>query len=240
MTLEQVADTYRRDSVQDNWMRKLCVRMMSPWLKQSHLGLEIGCSDGFMSAMLADRIKLLTVVEATATFADALDARGLGNVEVHRGMVESFVPEQMFDRIFATWVLTHVIDADSLLRTLSRWLKPDGLLFVAVPNVRVLSRQLARQMNLIEDLFALTDNDRAHGHVRAFDRQRLDALLRQTGFETVFECGLMLKPLADFQMDQLYASEILTDEHVEGLLRLGFEHPDLCSALFSVCRAVHD
>jgi len=235
--LERVSASYRRGSVQDDWMRRLCVRVISPWLRPTDRLIEIGCSDGLMTQMLAAKVSHVTVVEASKYFVNELQKRGLSNVSVHHAMAESFTPEEKFDGVVLTWVLTHVIDAEQLLKKLKTWLKPDGMIFVAVPNARVLSRQLALHMNLLSDLFALTANDRDHGHVRAYDRARLNSQLDQAGYETLEQSGLMLKPLADFQMDALYANGILSDAHVDGLFSLGREYPDLASALFSVCKA---
>jgi len=233
--LESVAKTYRVDSTQDDWIRRLCVRSMLPWLRAGDVGLEIGCSNGLMTEMLAQNLSQLTVVEAASDFFQAVQNRKLANVHVYHEMVEAFHPAQQFDCIFLTWVLTHIEDAQGLLSRIRTWLKPDGRLFIVTPNARVLSRQLALHMNLIQDLFALTENDRNHGHVRAYDRARLVAEAEQAGFQVIHQTGLMLKPLADFQMDELFESKLLTADHVQGLYRLGHEYPDLSSAIFLVC-----
>ncbi|WP_217994897.1 hypothetical protein [Methylogaea oryzae] len=46
----------------------------------------------------------------------------------------------------------------------------------------------------------------------------------------------MLKILADFQLDRLIGDGTLQQAHIDGLYRLGLEYPDLCGALYSVCR----
>jgi 2-polyprenyl-3-methyl-5-hydroxy-6-metoxy-1,4-benzoquinol methylase len=234
--LEKVAGSYRRNSKQDNLMREHCVQAAEPWMDGAHTGLEIGCSDGLMTQMLAGRLARLHVVEATESFAAAVRERNLDNVILHRMMIEDYVPDESFDCIFATWILTHLLDAQVVLKRARDWLRPSGVLFVVVPNARVLSRQLALQMGILSDLYELTANDRNHGHVRAYDRQRLNRELDAAGFATVAQGGLMLKPLADYQMDGLYARGVLGEEHVEGLFRLGREYPDFASAIYSVCR----
>ena len=235
--LEEVSATYRRDSEQDNRMRELCIRTMRPWMSKTDSVLEVGCSDGFMTEMLSGMAETVDVVEASARFAELARHRGLPNVSVHHGMVESYVPHRRFDKIALSWVLTHVLDASQLLQTLRGWLSERGLMFVVVPNARVLSRQLALHMGLVDDLYQLTENDRKHGHKRVYDRVTLRRQLEGAGFDVVSECGLMLKPLADFQMDQLYERGVLVEEHIEGLFRLRLEYPDSASAIFCVCRA---
>jgi 2-polyprenyl-3-methyl-5-hydroxy-6-metoxy-1,4-benzoquinol methylase len=178
----------------------------------------------------------LDVVEATPEFLAEARARRLRNVSLHEAMIEDFRPQEQYDRIFATWILTHLLDSGRVLEQFRSWLKPGGLLLVAVPNVRVLSRQWAQKMGYLEDLYALTENDRNHGHLRAYDRQRLNRELTSRGYDIVEQGGLMLKPFADFQMDELYASGLLGETHIEGLFRLGREYPDLASAIYAVCR----
>jgi 2-polyprenyl-3-methyl-5-hydroxy-6-metoxy-1,4-benzoquinol methylase len=234
--LENVAASYRRDSRQDDLMRIHCVRAAEPWMGPADKGLEIGCSDGLMTQMLAERLARLHVVEATESFADAVRNRNLGNVVLHRLMIEEYLPDEEFDCIFATWVLTHLVDAQNVLTRARDWLRRSGVLFVVVPNARVLSRQLALEMGILPDLYELTANDRNHGHIRAYDRQRLNRELETAGLEVVAQGGLMLKPLADYQMDDLYARGVLGNAHVEGLFQLGHEYPDLASAIFAVCR----
>ena len=105
-----------------------------------------------------------------------------------------------------------------------------------MPNARALSRQLALHMGLLKDLKELTENDHNHGHRRVYDRVTINADIAAAGFENVSQGGIMLKILADFQMDQLIDNGMLRDQQIDGLYSLGLEYPDLCGSLFSVCR----
>lgn len=235
--LERIASTYRRGSTQDEAMRRLCVRTLEPWLDEGDVGLEIGCSDGLMTEMLSERLRRLEVVEATECFLAEVRKRKIPNVVLHHTLIEEFRTEQKFDRVFATWILTHLIDVKAVLGRVREILTPGGLLFVVVPNGRVLSRQLALHMGLLGDLYELTENDRNHGHRRTYDRQRLNRELEAGGFDAISQGGLMLKVLADYQMDQLFERRVLNASHIEGFYKLGREYPDFASAIYSVCKA---
>ena len=115
-------------------------------------------------------------------------------------------------------------------------LKSDGLLCILVPNARALSRQLGLHMGLLKDLKELTQNDHNHGHRRVYDRVAINRDIEAAGFENVSQGGVMLKILADFQMDQLIDKGMLKDQHIDALYSLGLEYPDLCGSLFSVCK----
>jgi protein-L-isoaspartate O-methyltransferase len=235
--LEQVAQTYRGDSSQDTEMRRRLFDIVGDWMRPGGAALEVGCSDGFMSELISRRVEMLDIVEATRHFQDVVTSRSLPNARIHGILVEDFCPERSYDYIFCTWVLTHVPDAQQLLQRLRAMLAPQGLLFVAVPNARVLSRQLALAMGLLDDLYGLTDNDRKHGHCRAYDRSLLNRELVLAGYDTLAQGAILLKPLADFQMDALIDSGVFQRQHLDGLMSLGHEYPDLCSAIYSVCRA---
>ena len=81
---------------------------------------------------------------------------------------------------------------------------------------------------------------------RTFKRMHVDASadgstgvdddFAAAGFENVSQGGVMLKILADFQMDQLIDKGMLKDQHIDALYSLGLEYPDLCGSLFSVCK----
>lgn len=220
------------DAPQSRFMRDLALRALGPFVA-GH-GLELGCSDGRLTERLAAKAASLHVVDAAPSSLAAVRARGLANVTLEHALFEDFKPRRRFDFIFASYVLEHVADPACIFEIARTALAANGKLLLVVPNARALSRQLARHMGLVDDLFALTANDLAHGHRRTFDRATLNGLVRAHGFATLAEGGLMLKILADFQLNQLYRGDILNETHVEGLYRLGLEYPDFCGSLFSV------
>jgi 2-polyprenyl-3-methyl-5-hydroxy-6-metoxy-1,4-benzoquinol methylase len=236
--LEQVYSTYTVDtSKQTKVMRRLAIKTFKPYI-HGESALELGCSDGFMTEQLSRLVKNLDVVDGSKNFLEKAQDRNLENVEFMYGLFETFNPGKKYDTIIASYILEHVVDPIRILKNARKLLKPDGRLFIVVPNARALSRQLALHMGLVPDLKNLTENDYNHGHRRVYDRVFLNRDIRISGLKVINEGGLMMKILADFQMDELFNSGFLTDEHVDGLYQLGLEYPDLCGSLYSVC--VHD
>jgi 2-polyprenyl-3-methyl-5-hydroxy-6-metoxy-1,4-benzoquinol methylase len=234
--LEKASHTYTVDtSHQTATMRQLIVRTFRPFIKGG-CGLELGCSDGFMTEMLSATLSHLDVVDGSQKFLAEARARKLSNVSFIETLFEEFESETRYDYVFASYILEHVFDPIAIMKMAKSVLKSDGLLMIVVPNARALSRQLALHMGLISDLKALTENDRNHGHRRVYDRVSLDRDIKSAGFENLCQGGIMLKILADFQMDELISMQVLQDEHIDGLYGLGLEYPDLCGSLFSVCR----
>lgn len=226
-------------SLQTKAMRKLIVRTFSPFIKNGH-GLELGCSDGFMTAMLAKHVNFLDVVDGSKLFLEEaqerIKAEHLDNIGFIYSLFEEFSPRNKYDYVIASYILEHVLRPADVLRMAYDALKDDGLLFVVVPNANALSRQLAVHMGIYEHTKVLTENDLKHGHRRVYDRTSLNKDIEQAGFENIAQGGLMLKILADFQMDKLIEEGILGHSQIDGLYKLGLEYPDLCGSLFSVCR----
>src|SRR5579864_2487750 len=182
--LEKASRTYvtSESSSQDRSIRSLVVRTFAPFL-QGGRGLELGCSDGYMTALLARHVEHLDVVDGTERFLALARARNIANARFFRALFEEFTPDTAYDAVFACFILEHVADVESVLRAARAALKPTGLLFVAVPNARALSRQLARHMGLLTDLKDLTENDLNHGHRRVYDRVTLNRDLEHAGFQ---------------------------------------------------------
>jgi 2-polyprenyl-3-methyl-5-hydroxy-6-metoxy-1,4-benzoquinol methylase len=235
--LESVTPTYvTSDSAQDRLIKTLAVRTFQPYLHPAARALEFGCCDGYMTSLIAPQVAELTVIDGSQTFINMARARVPPSVEFVHTLFEDFAPTRKFDCIFATYVLEHVEDAVGFLRLAGRLLADDGRLFLVVPNARAFSRQLARHMGLLDDLFALTQNDINHGHRRVYDRVTLNRDIESAGLQQVAQGGLLLKLLADFQMDKMMDGGILGEPQLEGLYKMGLEYPDLAGSLFSVCR----
>jgi len=234
--LDKVYHTYTVDtSAQTMAMRKLIMRTFTPYLRGGR-ALELGCSDGFMTEMIAGHVDHLDVVDGSELFLAEAGKRDLSNVSFIHSLFEEFEADTKYDYVIASYILEHVFDPVAVMKMARSVLKPDGLLLLLVPNARALSRQLAVHMGLLNGLKELTPNDHNHGHRRVYDRVDFDRDIAAAGFENVSQGGVMLKILADFQMDKLIDDGTLQEAQLDGLYKLGLEYPDLCGSLFSVCR----
>jgi len=232
-SLEAVGATYTKGSPQDRVIRDLIVRTFVPFLNTSMRGLQLGYAEGVDTGLLAPHLARLDVVEGNRVFYEAGLSNGPKNARFHHALFEDFLPRQpeaAYDALFIIYVLEHVV-----LRMARRLLSPEGRLFLIVPNARALSRQLALQMGLLPDLYSLTPHDLEHGHRRVYDAASFTEDIIQAGLHIVQQGGVMLKILADFQLDTLIEQKILGPEQIDGLYKLGFEYPDLCGSLYAIC-----
>ncbi|WP_019702204.1 class I SAM-dependent methyltransferase [Paracidovorax oryzae] len=236
--LESLAATYTTaDSPQDAAIRSMAMRAFTPHFAPHSHALELGCDFGYMIQLLAPHFESLTVVDGSSVFLQKARSHGIPNAVFIQSLFEEFESTTTYEHIFLSYVLEHVIDPRALLRKVRTLLAPRGKVLIVVPNARALSRQMARHMGLVDDLYELTDNDRRHGHRRTYDRVQLARDISAGGLSSMHTGGLMLKPFADFQMNAMFAGGILGATQLEGLYQLGLEYPDLAGSLFSICCA---
>lgn len=101
--------------------------------------LELGCGWGSLSLTLAERFPRadITGVSNSRTQREYIEAearrRGLGNLRIVTCDMNSFAPSAPgFDRVISVEMFEHMKNYRVLLERISRWLRPDGLLFVHI------------------------------------------------------------------------------------------------------------
>ena len=150
--------------------------------------------------------------------------RGL---ELLEGYFESFDCPHRFDVIEAGFILEHVDDPGLILRRMHRFLVPSGRLFIAVPNARSLHRQLGHHAGLLDDMYALSEADRALGHKRYFDASSLAELVTRSGYQVEKIGGLLLKPFTTSQMRALDLAPAIW----QALLTVAADLPEIANAI---------
>ena len=100
--------------------------------------LELGCGWGSLSLWLAGHYPAarITGVSNSATQKRHIDAearrRGLNNLRILTCDMNHFDIAEKFDRVVSVEMFEHMKNYERLLARISRWLKPDGLLFVHI------------------------------------------------------------------------------------------------------------
>ena len=196
--------------------------------------MELGCEIGYMTSLIAPNVKILDVIEGSPSFIAEASKRNIKNAVFFNKLFEEVTDENRYDYIFASHVVEHLENPNATLEKMYQALKPGGYIFVTVPNALAASRQLALKMDLLQDHYALTENDIRGGHRRVYNPETIGDEVRKAGFDVVELSGLLFKPFADFQMDELLNTGFLTSDHMNGLMDLGKDYPELCGAIF-VC-----
>lgn len=218
-------------------MHPLMMRTFEPFFVPGN-ALELGSHKGHFSRRLQARFADLTCVEASDVAIDEARAGVGGDVKFVNAPFETAQLAGRFDNIVMTHVLEHVENPVAVLeRVAGEWLAERGRFFLVCPNANAPSRQIAVKMGLISHNTAVTPAEAEHGHFRTYTLDTLERDAVAAGLRVVFRSGIFFKALANFQWDRLLATDIISDDYLEGCYKLGQEYPDLCSSIFLLCEA---
>jgi SAM-dependent methyltransferase len=152
------------------WLRYDLIERTLAGLEGVESILEIGAGRGALGARLATRYRYVGVEPDEQSCEAAQEVLGrIGSGEMICGDVSALPAAEVFDAVGAFEVLEHIEDDAAALRSWRERLRPDGHLLMSVP--------------LYQRRFAAAD--RFVGHFRRYDPERLDDLLRATGFADV-------------------------------------------------------
>ena len=216
------------------FQRNIDIKKALEFMQPDGIAMELGCEVGYMSSLISPHVKSLDIIEGSASFIKEAKKRNLKNVTFHNMLFEEVSKENHYDYIFASHVIEHLIDPHETLKVMHKALKPGGRIFIFVPNATAASRQLAVKMGLYESLYDMTPNDVRGGHRRIYDINSISEEVKNAGFSLAAVEGLFFKPFADFQIDDLIDQNFLTDLHLNSLVELGKDYPELCGYVF-VC-----
>ena len=198
--------------------------MKSYFSGEDKLALELGCANGIETELLSRTVSKLVVVDGSSLFIEKMQGNNqLLNVEFKESLFEEYnakVESRKFDFVVCNYILEHVYDLDQILQNIKSLMHTGSICFVTVPNRNALSRKLALEMGLIQSLDGLTENDHKHGHRRTFDFETARESVLNNGFEIIEERGVVLKILADFQLNKLLKENVIEDAHIEALNRI--------------------
>ncbi|HEX5393753.1 MAG TPA: class I SAM-dependent methyltransferase [Rhodocyclaceae bacterium] len=146
----------------------------APEPQQEAAILDLGAGGGhFLHRLQRRGFTDLTGLDASRD-ANLLAARRYG-LPVHAVDAEDFAPTRAYRLICLCGVLEHLVEPRRILEAAARWLAPDGLLFVAVPDAARFSD--GQRLEPFQE-FALE-------HVNFFAQGSLDNLLSRCGFAPV-------------------------------------------------------
>lgn len=198
-------------------------------------GMELGCSYGYSTKLLSQLVDELVVIDGSNNMISNVENMNLKNVKTCCCLFEEINEDEQYDYIFANYVLEHVLDPQAVLIKCRKILKKDGVLFITVPNATALSRTIAKEMEIVDDLYNLTINDQRHGHRRVYDKVKISKEVEDAGFEIIDIDGLYIKPLSDYQLNIMIKEDIINKKYLQSLACLSKKYIELCG---SICLVV--
>jgi len=195
---EDVKALYRHD-MQEIWDRSIAPQVWNQYHNQLdlYLGmagsaplriLDVGCAQGTLALMLAERGHRVVAVDIRQQFLDYARSRhSRGDIEfLCANALEDDLPGP-FELVFANQIVEHLVYPDRLLDRLRNALAPGGRLVITTPNGAYVKNRLPSYDDLgdprhWEHLQFTADGD---GHFYAYRAQELERIFIQAGFEAV-------------------------------------------------------
>lgn len=105
-----------------------------PYLKPDMKALDIGCSSGYFLYVLKDLVQECIGIELNKS--DVEFARRKCGVKIYdRPLEETDIPLEYLDIVFMFDVLEHIEDPIQFLKTVRRYIKPEGYIYIEVDNI---------------------------------------------------------------------------------------------------------
>ena len=144
--------------------------------------LELGLGHGYTTSLFSKAFPRHVVLEGSpAVIQNFNDKFPDCSARIEQVYFEDFDTDERFDVIVMGFILEHVDDPFEILRRYRKFLAPRGKLFVTVPNAEVLNRRLGHLVGMLDDMQALSDNDRLLGHRRYYTVNSLVAEAERAG-----------------------------------------------------------
>lgn len=234
LKLEAIAGEYDPSSPElefDYWFVRLGFETLAKFLRGGGAVLELGCSTGLMTSLLAAVADRLIVVEGSWANIEksARRVHSAAHVAFHHCLWEEFETGEKFDDVVLAGALEHVVDPVGLLSQTRCYLAPRGRAHIIVPNARSLHRRVGKQMGLLDSTHDLNESDQRIGHRRVYDRDSLFEHIHLAGMKVLHWEGILLKPLSNAQM-RPWAEPL-----VRAFYELGRELPDFCGEIYACC-----
>ena len=198
--------------------------------------LELGIGHGYSTEFFSKFFKKHIVLEGDSKIIDRFRKKfNHIRTEIIETYFEQWDTKEKFDVIIMGFVLEHVDTPTALIQKFKNFLKPNGRMFLAVPNAESLHRRIGFYSGLLNDLTTLSDADLALGHKRYYTLQELRQQILESHLKITREEGIFLKPLTTSQMLQLNISETI----MKGFVAAGRDYPELCCSLLVEAEAEH-
>jgi SAM-dependent methyltransferase len=202
---------------------------MLPFLEGCASCVELGSSDGRMTARLAELFPDdLTAVDGTEAYVDEVRRR-LPQVTAVHSLFEEYAPGRTFETAVLGHVLEHVDDPVATLQVARDLLEPDGIAIVTVPNADSIHREVGVAMGMLASVTELNEADHRIGHRRVYTRDTLLADVAASGLRTQHVGGVFLKPLSNGQIETQWDEDL-----IQAFYEVGKLHPELCAELMVV------
>jgi len=195
--------------------------------------LEMGSAEGTGTKFLLDYFDRVTVVDGSEEAVESVKRQYPSPklTAIHSYFEDMDFGNQKFDTIVLAHILEHVDMPQVTLNQAKRFIKPDGVLIIDVPNGNSLHRQIGVKMGLLREKTELNDADLSIGHQRVYTPDTFKKEITDTGLKIVHFGGMFVKVLSNTQTEKVFDAKQL-----EALFAVGKDNPDIAAEMFIIAR----
>lgn len=191
--------------------------------------LELGLGHGYTSIIFSNSFKRHVVIDGSQEIISDFKKKyeEADKMNIIYNYFEEFETKEKFDVIVMGFILEHVDDPDLILKKYKSFLKPNGKIFIAVPNSDALNKRIGFEAGILDSMSKLSNADLLLGHQRIYNLNSLKALCTRNNYIINRVEGIFLKPITTQQIKDLKMS----DEIIQAMLKVGIDYPELCVAM---------
>ena len=214
-----------------NWYPQRIIKLT----KDAKSILELGLGHGITIKIFAKHFKRHVVLEGSPDVIENFRNQCSDcPAQIIETYFENFASDERFDVIVMGFILEHVDNPFEILTRFKDFLKPNGKMFLAVPNAEALNRRLGHLAGMLPDIHKLSEDDFIQGHKRYYTVKSLTEEVRNAGFEIERMEGIYLKPFTTKQMISLNFDKNILD----ALCKVGIDYPELSLGILAQLKKV--
>ena len=199
--------------------------------------LELGCGYELQSKAFKEQggnWESWTIVEPSNKFAEIARDSGLKKLHIIEDFFENTTSllkqNSAPDLIICSGLLHEVCDANIFIKKLASIMDANTILHVNVPNAKSFHRRLAVCMGISNKPESQSQRNLLLQQPRVYELQTLSNDLEEIGLKVIESGGFFIKPFTHEQMSSL--DQVLNRKVLDGLDKLGRQHPDWASEIF--------
>lgn len=190
--------------------------------------LELGLGHGYTSINFSKKFEKHTVIEGSKGIIEQFHGKFKNHkINIINEYFEKYESIEKFDVIVMGFIIEHVDEPNLILKKYKQYLNKNGSIFITVPNAEALNKRFGYEAGIIDDIFKLSEGDKALGHKRLFTVDSLRKLVEDEGYLVKNIEGIFLKPITTKQIIDLK----LPEKTLNAMLKVGVNYPELCAAI---------
>ncbi len=162
--------------------------------------LDLGFGHGVVVEALLEKFGECSVLEASPRLAEHAKLRFGQRLKVHTGYFEDFHLPEEYSTIFATGVLQMLADPVAVLRRVSQFLSPGGVIVISVANGHSIHRALGVVLGIQETVLSQTVTGERSGINQVMTPEILNRLVHESGLEVSRRLKSYVKIVSNAQM----------------------------------------